>query len=191
MIFNYILTLIFGCDYRAGTATRYTLDQKIAGHRSGVFVISATTSGSILASGGKFLAKPTTSSDSYVQGKDGIKIFDMKEHTEVQQPADINTVIRQISAIRWITGAEDPWETLCFGNGQGWLKIWRQNVRMVSRVCAFWSHLINKTSIVLKKLCLGNSLMVVKSPASLQTEHRGVHSESPSVSGIASFSYGV
>lgn len=39
--------------------------------------------------------------------------------------------LRQITALRWITGSEDPWEVLCFGDVRGNVSVWRQNVRLV------------------------------------------------------------
>jgi len=40
--------------------------------------------------------------------------------------------LRQITALCWITGPEDPSEALCFGNVEGSVTIWRHNGRLVS-----------------------------------------------------------
>lgn len=52
----------------------------------------------------------------------------------------MNQPLRQITAVRWITGPEDPWEVICFGDVRGNVSVWRQNVRLVSHYRSNRSH---------------------------------------------------
>lgn len=68
----------------------------------------------------------------FSSGEKGLKVFDLRTFQEIKPPRRTNTSLRQITAVRWITGPEDPWEALCFGDVRGNVSVWRQNVRLVS-----------------------------------------------------------
>ena len=76
--------------------------------------------------------------------QDGLRLYDLKTGmVEIDTPNQLSAALRQISAVKWITGADDPWETLCFGTARGWLTVWRQNVRKVSFISVTKEETLN------------------------------------------------
>lgn len=132
----------------AGPTRRYALDRCLDGYRGGIYAMSVCSNGSLLAAGGKYathflnIALHLRSS-----GENGLRIYDLREKKEVKLPSQMNQPLRQITALRWITGPEDPWEVLCLGDVRGNISVWRQNVRLVSALNIFDHYLTFAVSI--------------------------------------------
>lgn len=61
----------------------------------------------------------------------------------------------QVGSVSWVTGAEDPWEALCFGTARGNIIFWRQNTRLVS----IYSLISVLTAHIYASLVLKNFIM--------------------------------
>ena len=110
---------------------RYLLDSRLYGYAP-VFAMAASSTGDILAIGSEYHSGFIQMISDFFEGEDGIRLRDLKDNYDVSAPVQMSANLRQVSASRWITGPDDPWETLCFGTGCGWLFFWRQNIRLVS-----------------------------------------------------------
>lgn len=55
------------------------------------------------------------------KGADGIKVWDMKTHDELDIPQQPFHARAQVSCTTWITRRNETFDTLCYGNALGWL----------------------------------------------------------------------
>lgn len=119
---------------RLSNNKRYILERRIP-VTGPIFALAASSTGMMLAFGGDDSACISIKCLPIVLGEDGIRVFDLKDNYEPVTPCNMPTTLRQISSVCWVTGIDDPWETLCFCTGRGNLVFWRQNTRLVGDVC--------------------------------------------------------
>jgi len=114
----------------------YTLAGKITGHKSGITMLSALASGRLLASAGEThrsspADQPTVwfyhlKSTDFQSGIDDIKIWRVRDRRELSTPT--GQELGHASAMSWFADQPDR-AKLVFGTTQGFLAVWKENVR--------------------------------------------------------------
>lgn len=58
-------------------------------------------------------------------------LWDLTSYAPLEVPQFSTTPRAAVTALAWVTGVDDPWETLCYGTATGWLVFWQENIRQV------------------------------------------------------------
>lgn len=89
---------------------KYTLDCRLRGHRDAILCLAVSSSGTLLASGGK---------------------TSLRKKVQLAEPPQIRSPQDPITAIAWLAPNDGIQETLCCGTALGYLVIWRQRLNTV------------------------------------------------------------
>ena len=65
-------------------------------------------------------------------GGDGIGIWDLRNYKHLSWLSKNRSYHGPVTCMNWITRKEDPFNTLAYGTGLGYLEIWRQISSAVS-----------------------------------------------------------
>lgn len=98
-------------------------------HTEPVLSLAISPGGDYLASGGmlKSLPRLCRLDNSCIQGRDKMRLWDLKVGQELQT-VESGTSIRGIpSALAWLKHRSDQRDVLIFGTGRGYLVTWRQS----------------------------------------------------------------
>jgi WD40 repeat protein len=104
----------------------YRLAACLKGHASGITSLAISPSGYLLGSGGKPDLYLLQTNLQTVTGGDGVRVWDL--HTNRQlMPINHDVDSRgAVSYIKWLTRRDEPFDTMCYGTGLGFLVILRQ-----------------------------------------------------------------